>query len=119
MSGQAVATAKDQRRQRRFVRYRFDARVQLSVFRDGLTTAHWGRASEVSQDGIGITLSGELHSGEVVSMELPIPLPPHSIKLRAVVRHVAGLRCGFEFLVVTDEQRQILRQVCALLASAS
>jgi hypothetical protein len=104
---------------RRFSRYRFDARIQVSVFREGLTTTCWGRTNELGQDGIGATLSGELQAGEVVSVEFPIPLKPHVIKLRAVVRYSDGLRCGFEFLVVNEEQKLTLRQVCVVLSNAS
>ena len=103
---------------RRFTRYRFDVRIQLSVFREGVTASYWGRTNEVSQDGIGATLSGELQAGEVVSLEFPIPVPPHVMKLRAVVRYCDGLRCGFEFLIMTDEQRLTMRQVAALLANS-
>jgi hypothetical protein len=92
-------------------------RIQLSVFRDGVTTTFWGRTSELGQDGIGATLSGEVHAGEVVSLEFPIPLPPRVMKVRAVVRYSDGLRCGFEFLVVTEEQRETLHQVCVVLAN--
>jgi len=60
-----------------------------------------------------------LQIGEVVSLEFPIPLPPHVMKLRAVVRYSEGLRCGFEFLVVSDEQKLMLHQVCVVLANAS
>ena len=119
MSDHAQATSKAQRRLRRFSRYRFDVRIQLSVFRDGLITRCWGRTSELGEDGIGATLSGELQAGEVVSLEFPIPLAPHVMKVRALVRYSDGLRCGFEFLVVTDEQRLMLRQVCVVLANAS
>jgi len=118
LSVHSQAAAKLQRQMRRFSRYRFDVRIQVSVFREGLTTTCWGRTSELGMDGLGATLSGELQSGEVVSLEFPIPLQPHVIKLRAVVRYSDGLRCGLEFLVVTDEQRQMLRQVCAVLANA-
>jgi hypothetical protein len=104
---------------RRFSRHRFDVRIQVSVFRDGLTATCWGRTSELGQDGIGATLSGVLQAGEVVSLEFPIPLPPHAMKVRAVVRYSDGLRCGFEFLVVTDEQKLMLHQVCVVLANAS
>jgi PilZ domain len=104
---------------RRFPRYRLDSRIQVSVFRDGRTTSCWGRTNEIGQDGIGATLSGELQAGEVVSLEFPIPLAPNVIKLRAVVRYCDGLRCGFEFLVVTDEQRSTLRQLCVVLSTAS
>jgi len=119
LSLQTVAVAKPHQRQRRFSRYRFDARIQLSVFRDGVTTRYWGRAGELSQDGIGATLSGELHTGEVVSLEFNLPLEPYSIKLRAVVRYGNGLRHGFEFLVMSDEQRVVLHQLCVVLANAS
>ena len=94
-------------------------RIQVSVFREGLTTTCWGRTSELGQDGIGATLTGELHVGEVVSLEFTVPVAPHLMKLRGVVRYSLGLRCGFEFLVVTEEQRMIVRQVCALLANPS
>lgn len=119
MSSPGQATAASQRHLRRFARYRFDVRVQLSVFRDGQTSTFWGRTNELGQDGIGATLSGELQAGEVVSLEFPIPLPPNLLKVRAIVRYNDGLRCGFEFLVVTDEQRELLRQVCVVLANAS
>jgi hypothetical protein len=117
LSDHAPAAAKAY--QRRFSRYRFDARIQVSVFREGLTATCWGRTSTLGQDGIGATLSGELRAGEVVSLEFPIPLPPHIMKLRAVVRYSEGLSCGFEFLVMTGEQKRMLHQVCVVLANAS
>jgi hypothetical protein len=119
LSDHEPSAAKTQRLQRRFSRSRFDARIQVAVFRDGVTTNCWGRTSELSMDGIGATLSGELQVGEVVSLEFPIPLPPHVIKLRAVVRYSDGLRCGLQFLVVTNEQKLLLREVCVVLANAS
>ena len=117
MSDHAQATAKAY--QRRFSRHRFDVRIQVSVFREGLTATCWGRTSTLGQDGIGATLSGELRAGEVVSLEFPIPLPPHVMKLRAVVRYSKGLSCGFEFLVMTGEQKLMLHQVCVVLSNAS
>jgi len=104
---------------RRFNRYRFDVRMQVSVFRDGATTQLWGRTNEIAEDGVGATVTGELKSGEVVSLEFPIPIAPLMMKLRAVVRYSEGLRCGFEFLVVTAQQRETMRQLCESLAMAS
>ena len=117
MSDYAQAAAKAY--QRRFSRHRLDVRIQVSVFRQGLTTTCWGRTSSLGQDGIGATLSGQLQAGEVVSLEFPIPLPPHIMNLRAVVRYNEGLSCGFEFLVMTGEQKLMLHQVCVVLANAS
>ena len=102
-------------RVRRFHRYRYDARVEVSVFRDGVTSGLWGRANEVSIDGMGATLTGELKPGEVVSLEFPIPISPQVIKVRAIVRFSEGLRCGFEFLVVSDAQRETMRRLCESL----
>jgi len=106
-------------RLRRFRRYLYDVRVQVSVFREGVTTGFWGRTSELGMDGVGATLSGALQVGEVVSLEIPIPLPPLVMNVRAIVRYCEGLRCGFEFLVVQDEQKETMRQLCETLANAS
>ncbi len=114
-SGQAPASAYE--RQRRFPRHRLDVHIDVTIFRDGKTLALWGRTNELGQDGIGATLSGELKSGEVVSLEFPIPVAPHTVKVRAIVRYTHGFRCGFEFLIVTEEQRETLRRVCEVLAS--
>jgi hypothetical protein len=106
-------------RLRRFPRNRLDVRIEVSVFRDGVTTTVWGRTSELGQDGVGATLTGELRPGEVVSMEFPVPVPPHKIKVRAIVRYCQGLHCGFEFLTVTEEQRQSLARVCEMLTNST
>ncbi len=119
MSDHKPSAAKPRHGQRRFARSGFDVRIQVAVFRDGVTTTCWGRTNELSLDGIGATLSGELRVGEVVSLEFPIPLPPHVIKVRAIVRYSDGLRYGLQFLIVTDEQRLLLREVCVVLANAS
>ena len=93
--------------------------MQVTVFREGVTSELWGRTNEVGLDGVGATLTGELKAGEVVALEFPIPLAPRVIKVRAVVRYSQGLRCGFEFLIVTDDQKETLRQVCESLANSS
>jgi hypothetical protein len=112
-------TAAKQRRLRCYLRYRFDARIHVSVFREGRTVACWGRTSELGQDGLGATLSGCLQCDEVVTLEFPIPTERRHLKLRAVVRYSDGLRCGFEFLVLTDEQKDKLHHLCVILANAS
>ncbi len=104
---------------RRFKRYRYDVRMQASVFREGANNELWGRTSEVGLDGIGATLTGELKTGEVVSLEFPLPFAPLVMKVRAIVRYSDGLRCGFEFLVVTNHQRETMRRLAEVLENAS
>jgi hypothetical protein len=91
----------------------------VQVFRSGTTTSMWGRSSELGLDGIGGTITGELNLGEVVSMELALPLAAYPMKLRAVVRYRMGLRHGFEFLTLSPEQHAILGRVCEMLEAGS
>jgi len=117
LSNESLGTSPAHSRNRRFPRHRLDARIQMTVFRDGKTTSLWGRTSELGQDGVGATLSAELKVGEVVALEFPVPVPPYFLKVRAIVRYCDGLRCGFEFLIVTDDQRETLRRTCEVLSS--
>jgi len=104
---------------RRFPRFAVDARMQVRMFQGGEFHNCWGRSTELSQDGIGATLTGELATGEIVSLEIPLPLSPYPLKVRAIVRYREGLRYGFEFLTLNDAQRDIIRRVCEVLATKS
>jgi len=97
---------------RRFPRYPLDIRVTVHVFREGKTISFWGRSTEFGADGISGTLTGELEAGEVVSMELVLPMTSVPLKLRAIVRYHQGLRHGFEFLGRTPEQYEAIRNLC-------
>jgi len=102
---------------RRFPRFTIDVRLQVKMFQAGEFRACWGRSTEMGQDGIGATLTGSLETGEIVTLEIPLPLSPYPIKVRAIVRYRQGLRYGFEFLTLNDIQRQMIRRVCEMLAS--
>jgi PilZ domain-containing protein len=79
----------------------------------------WGRSSELGEDGVGATLTGELEPGEVVSMELSLPMAPFPIKFRALVRYRDGLRHGFEFLALSAAQRDEIRRFCDTLSAGT
>jgi hypothetical protein len=102
---------------RRFPRFAVDARIQVRMFQGGEFQSCWGRSTELGQDGIGATLTGELETGEIVSLEIPLPLSPYPLKVRAIVRYRQGLRYGFEFLTLNDAQRDMVRRVCEVLAT--
>ena len=102
---------------RRFPRYALDIRLAVQVFRAGTNASFWGRSSEMGEDGIGGTLTGELEPGEVVSLELALPQATYPLKLRALVRYRRGLHYGFEFLALSMEQRAAIRRVCEMLAA--
>jgi hypothetical protein len=94
-------------------------RIAVQIFRSGETTSLWGRSNELGVDGVGGTMTGELEAGEVVSMELSLPLAAYPLKLRALVRYRIGLRHGFEFLALNDQQRDVLQRVCEMLATGT
>jgi PilZ domain len=102
---------------RRFPRYAIDIRLQVKMFQDGEFRSCWGRSTEMGQDGIGATLTGSLENGEIVTLEIPLPLTPYPIKVRAIVRYCQGLRYGFEFLTLNTAQRDTIRRVCDYLAT--
>jgi hypothetical protein len=102
---------------RRFQRYPADIRVAVEVFRPGGSASLWGRSIELGEDGIGATLTGEVEPGEVVSMELSLPVASLPMRVRALARYRDGLRHGFEFLALNDEQHELLHRVCAMLGS--
>lgn len=117
MDGSDPKQRADSQGPRRFPRYQVDIRVSLQVFRTNGTVSLWGRSTELGEDGIGVTLTGEVEPGEVVSMELCLPAASHPMKLRALVRYRTGLRHGFEFLALSSQQKDGLRRVCEMLAT--
>lgn len=102
---------------RRYPRFTLDVRLQVKMFQDGEFRSCWGRSTEIGQDGIGATLTGSLATGEIVTLEIPLPLTPYPIKVRAIVRFCQGLRYGFEFLTMNETQRDTVRRVCEYLAT--
>jgi hypothetical protein len=117
-----VPNHKDQsesRPSRRFPRFPLDIKVLVHVFRAGENISFWGRSNELGEDGIGATLTGNLESGEVVALELMLPMGAFPIKFRALVRYRDGLRHGFEFLALTSVQRNEIRRVCEMLAATT
>jgi hypothetical protein len=102
---------------RRFPRFVIDVRLQVKMFQAGEFRTCWGRSTEMGQDGIGATLTGSLETGEIVTLEIPLPLAPYPIKVRAIVRYRQGLRYGFEFLTLNDGQRDTIKRVCQYLAT--
>ena len=94
-----------------------DVRVSAKVFRSDAPIELWGRSSEFGQDGIGVTLTGELQAGEVATLELTLPASTTPLKIRALVRYRDGLRHGFEFLARDEIQREVIRRACDLLAA--
>jgi PilZ domain len=112
---QATAPAKPDIR--RYPRFSLDVRLQVRMFQGGEFHSCWGRSTELGRDGIGATLTGDLEPGEIVSLEVPLPLSAYPLKVRAIVRYRQGLHYGFEFLTLSESQRDNVSRVCDMLAT--
>lgn len=111
----AAASAKTYTR--RYPRFLIDVRMQVRMFQGGEFRACWGRSTELGRDGIGATLTGDLEAGEIVSLEIPLPLSAYPLKVRAIVRYRQGLHYGFEFLTLSESQSNMVQRVCDMLAT--
>jgi hypothetical protein len=105
----------DPKHLRRYPRFSVDVRVSVRVFRPAAAVELWGRSIELGQDGIGITLTGQLEIGEVATLELTLPSSGTPLKLRAIVRYRDGLRHGFEFLARDGAQHELILRTCERL----
>ena len=97
---------------RHFPRYRIDLRVLVKVRRDAGIVELRGRSTDLSESGMGVTLSGELQMDEVLDMEFFLPFTREALRLRALVRRRNGLNYGMEFLTLSPQQRVAIKRIC-------
>jgi TonB family protein len=95
---------------RRVPRFRMQAPLDVTVLRAGITDTLPGRASNVSERGVGAVLAGELIPGETVELEVWLPPKGQPLRTRARVRYQDELRCGLEFLIETAEDRVAIQE---------
>jgi c-di-GMP-binding flagellar brake protein YcgR len=103
-TGQARTTASH--KPRRYRRFPLDARV--SVSRSGQRYPLYGRTLGISEAGISALLAADLEVGQNVHLEFALPSNRKTLTVRAIVRNRSGARYGFEFLTLSEEQRQAI-----------
>ena len=94
---------------RRVPRFQVQAPLDVTVLRSGVPDTVPGRSLNVCERGIAAVLAAELAAGEVVGIEVRLPLVSDPLRVRAMVRYQDKLRCGLEFLGLTAEQRSGIR----------
>jgi len=82
----------------------------VTVLRSGTPDTLPGRSLNLGERGMAVMLAGELAPGEVVSVQVPLPLVAGLLRTRAIVRYQDKLRCGLEFLALSAEQRATIRE---------
>jgi TonB family protein len=68
-----------------------------------------GRCTDISEAGVGAVVAGELAAGQQVAVEMRLPNVGVPVRARALVRYQSRLRCGFEFVGLSGEQREMIR----------
>ncbi len=105
----ALAPAFDQTPQRVFPRHPINVPFDLIALRSGVPENLLGRCTDISEAGAGAVVAGELATGQQVAVELRLPNVGVPVRARAVVRYQSRLRCGFEFVGLSVEQREKIR----------
>jgi c-di-GMP-binding flagellar brake protein YcgR len=97
----------------RSARYSFDGQLSLTIYRSGQKRELWGRGADISEGGISATLSETLEVGEIASIRVAVE--SEALNLRGAVRYCRGHFCGFEFLVLSPDQRKAIKSLCERL----
>jgi TonB family protein len=95
---------------RRIPRYSVAIPVDITVLRSGAPASIPGRSLDLGEGGVAAVLAAELQLGEWVAVEFRLPNAGQSLQTKAVVRHHNHLRCGFEFLGLSGDQRSMIRR---------
>jgi hypothetical protein len=88
---------------RKLTRFDLDKRVRVTASVEGKSTVLHGRTCDISEGGLCALISGQLKSGETVTLEIT-GLEEGTVSVSAVVRHARGFYYGFEFSYMDRKQ---------------
>lgn len=94
---------------RRVSRHAIAIPVDITVLRSGVPNNIPGRSLDLGEGGMLAILAAEFRPGDSVGIEFRLPDVSAPLRAKAVVRHQAQLRCGFEFLGLSQEQQACIR----------
>jgi TonB family protein len=109
MAVRAQVLGWDKPSRRRVPRYRAQVPLDVTVLRSGIPDTVPGRAVDLCERGIAAVLAGELIAGETVGVEIRLEAGAEPLRARALVRHHDRLRCGMEFLGLSNQQQAAIR----------
>src|SRR4029077_2901210 len=109
MSASGYPTSSFSGVRRRIPRYPVAVPVDVTVLRSGSASSIPGRSLDIGEGGVAAVLAAELQTGEWVAVEFQLPTVGYSLQTKAGVRHYTHMRCGFEFLGLSRDQRYMIR----------
>ena len=72
----------------------------------------YGRSTQISEGGMGVTLTGEVPRGTIARLMFKLPGEDDERAVPAEVKYRRGFYCGFEFLALSASERTELRSFC-------
>jgi protein TonB len=105
----AASPALEKAQRRNSPRHPINVPLDVILLRSGVPENLPGRCTDLSEGGVGGMIAGELSVGQPVAVELRIPKVGVPVRARAQVRYQGELRCGFEFVGLPVEQREMIR----------
>lgn len=107
--------------QRRSLRFKANIHTVATLIRERDIVSFRALCDTISEGGVGAHGHGlqSLVMGDLVALELYIPVSTHALSVNSVVRYIHGRRnagrCGLQFQSLTEEQRDLIKRYCALL----
>ncbi len=74
-----------------------DVRVKAIIMENERKTVVHGRSAQLSEGGMGVTMTREMPKGTVATLIFKLPGDEDERTLLAEVKYRSGFRCGFEF----------------------
>lgn len=99
---------------RAFRRFMLDIRLVIRTEKEVLH----GRTKDLGEGGLGAVIPGDIQIGDMITLELQMPLNHEPLSLQAEVRYRQGFQYGFRFLHATDQQRELIRRATRDLPNA-
>ena len=71
----------------------------------------WGRSTDLSPQGIGVVVTSDLSTDELVALQIQLP-KAEIVAVNASVRYCKQGRCGLEFMDLRQTQREAIQAAC-------
>ncbi len=97
---------------RSFARFAFDIPFAVYLSETASIPISTGTMRDISLGGVGGMLEEAVGIGQRLWLEFRLPNAADAMRLLSKVRHGSGHRFGFQFLNITPEQRDSIRQAC-------
>jgi CheY-like chemotaxis protein len=97
-------------------RYAVVVPLTVRVLRSGVNATLHGKSTDLSEGGVGVQVeSGEFIPGEIVTVEFSLPTLPNPMRIYGTVRHRKLDDYGIEFVNMSHDHRQAIRDLCDVL----